>query len=68
MNKYVQIAKRERNNKRGFLIVNRYLGKHVPQEPQKILNLFDKQQLDFQTGLESKAYPSNRFCRNSRLL
>lgn len=37
MNKYVQIAKRERNNKRGFLIVNPDLGKHVPQEPQKIL-------------------------------
>lgn len=54
MNKYVQIAKRERNNKRGFLIVNPDLGKHVPQEPQKILNLFDKTAALFPNGWEPK--------------
>ena len=54
MNKYVQIAKRERNNKRGFLIVNPDLGKHVPQEPQKILNLFDKTAALFPNGWDPK--------------
>lgn len=42
MSQYIKIAKRENNNKRGFLIVNPELGKHVPQKPKKILDLFDK--------------------------
>lgn len=42
MSKYVQIAKRENNNKRGFLIVNPYLGKHVPISPNDIFDCFDK--------------------------
>lgn len=42
MSKYVQIAKREKNNKRDFLIVNPDLGKHMPQEPKKIFDLFSK--------------------------
>lgn len=41
MNKYVKLAKRENNNKRGFLIVNPYLGKHVAMNPSDILNMFD---------------------------
>ena len=42
MSKYVNIAKRENNKKRGFVIVNPYLGKHVPMTPSLILNMFDK--------------------------
>lgn len=42
MSQYIKIAKRENNNKRGFLIVNPDLGKHVPQKPKKIIELFDK--------------------------
>lgn len=42
MSQYIKIAKRENNNKRGFLIVNPYLGKHVPQKPERIFDLFDK--------------------------
>lgn len=41
MNKYVRLAKRENNNKRGFLIVNPYLGKHVAMNPSDILKMFD---------------------------
>lgn len=41
MNEYVKLAKRENNNKRGFLIVNPYLGKHVPMSPSYIFNMFD---------------------------
>lgn len=42
MSKYVQIAKRENNNKRGFLIVNPYLGKHIAKNPTKVLGMFDE--------------------------
>ena len=42
MSQYIKIAKRENNNKRGFLIVNPDLGKHVPQKPKRIFDLFDK--------------------------
>ena len=42
MSKYVQIAKRENNSKRGFLIVNPYLGKHVPMTPNEIFDCFNK--------------------------
>lgn len=41
MSKYVQLAKRENNNKRGFLIVNPYLGKHIAMSPNDILHMFD---------------------------
>lgn len=47
MSQYIKIAKRENNNKRGFLIVNPYLGKHVPQKPREILGMFDKTALLF---------------------
>lgn len=42
MSKYVQLAKRENNNKRGFLIVNPYLGKHVATKPSEIFAMFDE--------------------------
>lgn len=41
MSKYVEIAKRENNTKRGFLIVNPYLGKHVAKNPTKVLQMFE---------------------------
>lgn len=42
MSKYVELAKRENNNKRGFLIVNPYLGKHVAMNPANIFKMFDE--------------------------
>ena len=41
MSKYVHLAKRENNNKRGFLIVNPYLGKHVAISPTEVFKTFD---------------------------
>ncbi|MGL4790606.1 MAG: phosphoribosyltransferase domain-containing protein, partial [Anaerotignaceae bacterium] len=37
----MQIAKRENNNKRNFLVVNENQGKHVPVKPSIPLNLFE---------------------------
>lgn len=39
---YFTICKRENNSKRDFIIVQNYLGKHVPQRPSLILNYFNK--------------------------
>lgn len=39
-NDLVRIAKRENNNKRGYLVVNPLQGKHVPVSPSKSLALF----------------------------
>ena len=39
-NKFVSIAKRENNLKRGYLIVNPSQGKHVPVSPGKALSVF----------------------------
>lgn len=36
----VRIAKRENNNKRKYLVVNRLQGKHIPVKPQEALALF----------------------------
>lgn len=36
----VRIAKRENNNKRTYLVVNRLQGKHVPVEPDKAFAMF----------------------------
>lgn len=44
----VKVAKRENNNKRGYLIVNSLQGKHVPVSPNKSLQLF--QQLSVQVS------------------
>lgn len=41
MSKYIKIGKRENNNKRGFLIVNPYLGKHIAECPVKVFGMFD---------------------------
>ena len=38
----VGIAKRENNNKRKYLVVNKLQGKHVPVNPQKTLEMFDE--------------------------
>ena len=54
MSQYIKIAKRENNNKRGFLIVNPDLGKHVPQKPERILDLFDKTAALFPKGWDPK--------------
>lgn len=37
----VRVAKRQNNNKRGYLVVNPMQGKHVPVSPGKALQLFD---------------------------
>lgn len=36
----VRIAKRENNNKRKYLVVNRLQGKHIPVKPQEALAMF----------------------------
>lgn len=36
----VAVARRERNGKRGYLVVNRLQGKHVPVRPEGALSLF----------------------------
>lgn len=40
--RFVSIAKRENNAKRGFLIVNPLQGKHVPVSPATALSVFDE--------------------------
>lgn len=37
-----KIAKRENNNKRGFLLVNPCLGKHVPVDPKDVFATFER--------------------------
>ncbi len=37
----VAIAKREKNVKRNYLVVNRLQGKHIPVKPEKALEMFD---------------------------
>lgn len=36
----VRIAKRENNNKRAYLVVNRLQGKHIPVKPREALGMF----------------------------
>ena len=36
----VRIAKRENNNKRSYLVVNRLQGKHIPVKPHEALTMF----------------------------
>lgn len=36
----VRIAKRENNNKRNYLVVNRLQGKHIPVRPQEAIGMF----------------------------
>ena len=37
----VKIAKRENNNKRNYLVINRFQAKHIPTVPSNALKLFD---------------------------
>ena len=53
MSNYVKIAKRENNNKRGFLIVNPYLGKHVPINPNDVFDCFEKMAEQFPEGVDN---------------
>ena len=41
-NDLVGIAKRENNNKRKYLVVNKIQGKHVPANPKETLKMFDE--------------------------
>lgn len=41
-NNLVRIAKRENNNKRKYLVVNRLQGKHIPTSPSSALEMFDR--------------------------
>ena len=36
----VRIAKRENNNKRKYLVMNRLQGKHIPVVPSKAIDMF----------------------------
>lgn len=40
-NSLAKIAKRENNNKRKYLVVNPYQGKHIPTSGKRALNMFD---------------------------
>lgn len=50
----VRIAKRENNTKRGYLVVDPLLGKHVPVEPSKALNLFKNLAAEIQGKYEGE--------------
>ena len=39
-NELVTIARRENNNKRGYLVINKLQGKHIPVAPSKALKMF----------------------------
>ena len=39
---FIQIAKRENNNKRNYLLVNSLQGKHIPVQPSKAFLMFNK--------------------------
>lgn len=41
-NDYFTICKRDNNPKRNFIIVQNYLGKHVPQHPSTIISYFNE--------------------------
>ena len=41
-NEIVRIAKRENNNKRKYLVVNRLQGKHIPVKAEQAFNMFDE--------------------------
>ena len=41
LNDLIHICKRKNNSKREYLFVNRYQGKHIPEDPYKILTLLD---------------------------
>lgn len=52
----VKICKRRNNNKREYLFVNQYQGKHIPCNPSKILDFFDT----FVEILKQKLNPKER--------
>ena len=39
---FIQIAKRENNNKRNYLLVNSLQGKHIPVQPSKAFLMFNE--------------------------
>lgn len=51
----VGIAKRENNNKRKYLVVNRLQGKHVPANPEETFKMFDEL-----AAIVSKEYASKK--------
>lgn len=56
LNDLVHICKRVNNTKRDFLFVNRYQGKHIPEDPFKIEKLFKT----FYKTIASKLDPTER--------
>lgn len=51
-NDLLQIAKRENNNKRNYLVINKLQGKHIPVKPSQALGMFKELAM-----LLKKAYP-----------
>ena len=37
----VAVARREKNTRRGYLVVNRLQGKHIPAPPHSAFEMFD---------------------------
>lgn len=51
----IHICKRENNNKRDYLFVNKYLGKHYPVSANKVLKLFNELYLELlKSNLQNK--------------
>ena len=51
----IHICKRENNNKRDYLFVNKYLGKHYPVSANKVLKLFNELYLEIlKSNLQNK--------------
>lgn len=61
INNYFTICKRENNEKRDFIIVQNFLGKHVPQHPSEITKYFDKLVRAIIYGTHSKFDPASLY-------
>lgn len=54
MDQLIQVAKREKNTKRAYLLVNPMQAKHVPVSPEKALGLFQR------LGIRAQAFAGER--------
>lgn len=50
----VTMCKRKNNKKRDFLFVNKYLGKHIPQRPKKVLQMFQELLLEIELKVDKR--------------
>lgn len=55
-NDLLQIAKRENNNKRNYLVINKLQGKHIPVEPSQALGMFKELAMLLKKHIQMKKY------------